>query len=123
VACGLDFTWLPLSILNREQFYDHHMLFHVYLALFAGDGSAASMIWGAKLAAIVMPALALVAIWWLLRGQQVPWAPLWALGLCAISEAFLYRMSQPRAQSAALLVLPPGRRGQPDLGAACAPRS
>lgn len=99
------FIWLPISILHERAFYDHHLLYHVYLALFVGDGSPAAMLLGAKLAAIVMPALAFTAIWWLLRGQQVPWASLWALGLCAISEAFLYRMSIPRAQSASLLVL------------------
>jgi hypothetical protein len=100
-----DFVWLPLSILSPERFYNHHMLFQAYLGLFAGDGSAEALVLGAKLASVLMPALAFTAIWWLLRGQRVPWAALWAVGLCAISEAFLYRMSQPRAQSAALLVL------------------
>lgn len=100
-----DFVWLPLSILDREHFYNHHMLYQIYLGLFSGDGSSAAMISGAKIASIVMPSLAFVAVWWLLRGQQVAWAALWAIALCAISEAFLYRMSQPRAQSAALLVL------------------
>lgn len=100
-----DFVWLPLSILSPERFYNHHMLFQAYLGLFAGDGSPAAMVLGAKLASVLMPALAFTAIWWLLRGERVPWAALWAIGLCAVSEAFLYRMSQPRAQSAALLVL------------------
>lgn len=100
-----EFIWLPLSILSPERFYNHHMLYQAYLGLFAGDGSPQALIIGAKLASVAMPAMAFTAIWWLLRGQQVPWAALWALGLCAISEAFLYRMSQPRAQSAALLVL------------------
>ncbi len=100
-----NFIWLPMSILSAQAFYDHHMLYHVYLMLFTGDGSPAAMLAGAKIAAILMPALAFTAIWWLLRGQNVPWAAAWALGLCAISEAFLYRMSIPRAQSASLLVL------------------
>ena len=34
-----DFVWLPLTILNRDAFYDHHMLFHVYLALFTATAS------------------------------------------------------------------------------------
>ena len=29
------FVWLPLTILNREAFYDHHLLYHAYLSLFA----------------------------------------------------------------------------------------
>jgi hypothetical protein len=94
-----------MSVLNAQAFYDHHLLYHVYLALFVGDGSPAALLSGAKAAAILMPAMAFTAIWWLLRSREVPWATAWALGLCAISEAFLFRMSVPRAQSASLLVL------------------
>jgi hypothetical protein len=99
------FPWLPMSILNAGAFYDHHLLYHVYLALFAGDGRPETMILGAKLASIVLPALACVAIWWLLRGMGVRWPAIWAIGLFGLSEAFLYRMSMPRAQAASLLVL------------------
>ena len=79
------------------------------MALFVpGNAAAASpqaLTTGAKLASVIMPALAFLAIWWMLRGQGVRWAELWALGLFAVSDAFLYRMSMPRAQSASLLVL------------------
>jgi hypothetical protein len=103
------FNWLPLTILNADAFYDHHLLYHVYLALFAGvdprvDGGLA-LTQSIKLASIIMPTLAFLAVWWLLRRQKVVWPSLWALGLLAVSEAFLYRMSMPRAQSASLLVL------------------
>ena len=100
-----EFVWLPLSILNPVDFYDHHLLYHVYLMLFAGRPDPAALIAGAKLASLLMPSLAGVAVWWLLRGQKVRWASLWALGLFALSEAFLYRLSMPRAQAASLLVL------------------
>ena len=63
------------------------------------------MLVAAKWASVFMPAVAFVAIWWLLRGQQVRYASIWALGLFAVSEAFLYRMSMPRTQAASLLVL------------------
>jgi hypothetical protein len=104
-----DFKWLPLTILNAESYYNHHLLYHLYLALFAGidpmaDGGQA-LTQSVKVASIVMPALAFLAVWWLLRGQNVRWASLWALGLFAVSEAFLYRMSMPRVQSSSLLVL------------------
>jgi hypothetical protein len=99
------FVWLPMSILEPQAFYDHHLLYHVYLTLFVGDGGAPAMILGAKLASALMPSLAFVAIWWLLRGQGLRWAWIWTLGLFAVSEAFLYRMSMPRAQAASLLVL------------------
>ena len=103
------FAALPHTILNAKAFYDHHLLYHVYLALFANIDPAVDgglqLTQGAKLASVVLPALSFLAIWWLLRSQGVPWAALWTVGLFAISEAFLYRMSMPRAQSGSLLLL------------------
>ncbi|MBP7694610.1 MAG: hypothetical protein KA764_21995 [Anaerolineales bacterium] len=99
------FVWLPLSLLSPASYYDHHFLHHVYLSLFAGSADPAGLIQGGKLASVFMPALAFVAAWWLLRGQNVRGASLWALGLFAMSEAFLYRLSMPRAQAASLLIL------------------
>ena len=104
-----DFPFLPYTILNETAFYDHHLLYHLFLSLFATtdpalDGGLA-LTQGAKLGSLVMPSLAFLAIWWLLRGQKVPYAPIWTIGLFAVSEAFLYRMSMPRAQSLSLLLL------------------
>jgi hypothetical protein len=104
-----DFPYLPYTILNEAAYYNHHLLYHLFLSLFATtdpavDGGLA-LTQGAKLASIIMPSLAFLAIWWLLRGQNVPFAAVWAIALFAVSEAFLYRMSMPRAQSMSLLLL------------------
>jgi len=103
------FDALPYTILNAADYYDHHLLFHLLLVPFAAadpaaDGGAA-LTQGAKLATVLLPALAVVAVWGLLRGQRVPYAAAWALGLFAVSEAFLYRMSMARAQSGAVIIL------------------
>ncbi|HLE14075.1 MAG TPA: hypothetical protein VI776_04950, partial [Anaerolineales bacterium] len=95
------FPWLPLTILNQREFYDHHFLFHVALIPF----TAADLIQGGKWAGVIFPSLAFLSVWWLLRGQGVPFAGLWALELLAVSAAFLYRMSMVRAQSLSLAVL------------------
>jgi len=96
-----DFPWLPLSILNPRDYYDHHYLFHVALIPFTfGDLRV-----GAKVAAVLFASLAFVCAWILLKNQRVAYAPLWALGLAAVSEAFIFRMSITRAQSLSLLVL------------------
>lgn len=104
-----EFEALPLTILNAESYYDHHLLYHLYLGLFGrvdpGVDGGEALTFGAKIASVILPSLAFVAIWWLLRDQDVPYAALWTLALFAISEAFLYRMSMPRAQSGALLLL------------------
>jgi hypothetical protein len=96
-----DFPYMPLTILNEKEFYDHHFLFHVALIPFTfGDLRV-----GAKWAAALFSALAFLAVWWLLRGQKVRYSEFWALGLLAVSQAFLYRMSITRAQSLSLGVL------------------
>ncbi len=96
-----EFTWLPLSILNEREFYDHHFLFHVALIPFTfGD-----LRLGAKWAAVFFASLAFLSTWLLFKNQRIPYAWLWAFGLMAVSEAFIYRMSIPRAQSLSLAVL------------------
>lgn len=96
-----DFPFLPLSILNEREFYDHHFLFHVALIPFTfGDLRI-----GAKWAAVTFAGLAFLAVWYLFHRQRVPFAWLWALGLLGISDAFLYRMSITRAQSLSLGML------------------
>jgi len=103
------FEWLPLTILGGEKYYDHHLLYHIYLSIFAGRDpvfdAGRAMTQSIKIASVIMPALAFTSVWLLLRSLKVRWAAIWAIGLFAVSEAFLYRMSMPRAQSASLLVL------------------
>lgn len=95
------FPWLPLTILNEAEYFDHHFLYHVLLIPFTyGD-----LLVGAKWAAIIFSAGAFVMGWVLLRGQSVPYAALWALGFLAVSEAFLGRMLMTRVQSVSLLML------------------
>ncbi|RME13860.1 MAG: hypothetical protein D6802_00340 [Ardenticatenia bacterium] len=96
------FEWLPLTVLNPAEFVDHHFLFHILLIPFTW---AFDLLLAAKVATVVFAALALTVLWWLLRAQHVPYAGLWAAGLWAVSQGFLYRMNMPRAQSLSLLML------------------
>ncbi|HJS19413.1 MAG TPA: hypothetical protein VJ785_11745 [Anaerolineales bacterium] len=57
------------------------------------------------MAAVTFSAIAFLAVYVLFQRQGVPYAWLWALGLLAISEAFLYRLSITRAQSLSLGLL------------------
>lgn len=96
-----EFVWLPLTILNPEQFVDHHFLFHVLLIPFSfGD-----LILGAKWASVIFAACAVAALGWILHRQRVPYAALWAIGALVVSEAFIYRMSMARTQSLSLVAL------------------
>lgn len=97
-----DFPWLPQTILNQNEFYDHHFLFHVALIPFTFFGDLRI---GAKWAAVVFSALAFLAVWFLFHRQRISFAWLWALALLGVSDAFLYRMSVTRAGSLSLFVL------------------
>ena len=97
-----EFPWLPLSILNRQEYYDHHFLYHVALIPFT---YFADLRIGAKWSAVIFSSLAFLAVWVLFRRQRIPHAWLWALALLGVSDAFLYRMSVTRAQSLSLAVL------------------
>jgi len=96
-----DFVWLPLTILNQREFYNHHFLYHVALIPFTfGD-----LVLGAKWAAVFFSSLAFLVVWRLFDRQKIPYAGLWALGLLAVSEAFIFRMSITRALSLSLAVI------------------
>ena len=97
-----DFPWLPLTILNQTEFYDHHFLFHAVLMPFTYFEDLRV---GAKWAAVLFSGLAFLAVWFLFHRQRIPLAWLWSLAMLGISEAFLYRMSITRAQSLSLAVL------------------
>lgn len=95
------FPWLPLTILNPQDYVDHHWFYHVLLIPFTyGDLRV-----GAKWAGVIFPALAFVTGWIFMRGQRIPFAAVWALGFLAVSEAFLYRMGMARVQATSLLLL------------------
>ena len=96
-----EFVWLPLTILNPEQFVDHHFLFHALLIPF----SAGDLILGAKWASVLFAASAFAALGWFLHRQKVPYAALWTIAGLVVSEAFIYRMSMARAQSLSLTIL------------------
>jgi hypothetical protein len=95
------FHWLPLTILNPQQYVDHHWLFHVLLTPFTGG----DLVMGGQIATVVFGAAALFAAGMLLRGQGVQGAALWTVLIFAASSAFIYRMSMARAQSLSLLWL------------------
>jgi len=97
-----EFSWMPLTILNQREYYDHHFMYHVALIPFTFFGDLRI---GAKLSAVVFSSIAFLAVWILLHRQRVPYAWLWSLALLGISDAFLYRMSVTRAQSLSLAVL------------------
>src|SRR5262249_9143558 len=97
----IPFPWLPTTILNPQQFVDHHLLFHLALIPF----TFGARIRGANIAAVLFPAAASLT-WFLVAHAHRVRAPLvWLLVLVASSSAWLYRMSMTRRQSLVLVLL------------------
>jgi hypothetical protein len=98
---ALNFPWLPLTILSPQQFVDHHLLYHLYLAPWAYYGGVT----GVKLAQAGVMAALVVTLWSLLRFLNVRFATLWTVALFGVSVPFLYRILMIRTQGAAVLLM------------------
>jgi hypothetical protein len=97
----LDFPWLPLTILNPQDFTDHHWLFHLLLIPFTfGDLRV-----GAKAAALVFAVVTVMTVYLVLTRLRVRYPLLWLVVLLASGEWFLARLSMTRRQSLALALL------------------
>ena len=97
----LEFPWLPLTILNPQDFTDHHLLYHVLLVPF----TFLDLREGAKLAGLVFSSLAVFATYWLMTRLRIRYAPVWLVVLLGSSEWFLARESMTRRQSVSLTLL------------------
>lgn len=95
------FSALPFTLLSKDRFADHHMLFHLWLVPFTrGD-----LILGAKLAAAIGAAAAFCSLYLFLVWRGIRRAEWWTVAGLATAPGFLYRMEMPRAQSWAVVCL------------------
>jgi hypothetical protein len=93
--------WMPGSVF-ADGWVDHQLLFHGLMAPFAWllPGAVA-----AKAAAATFAAVAIFALWRLLRSQACPLPALFALLPAGLSWLFLLRLEMPRTQSLSLALL------------------
>lgn len=96
-----DFPWLPLTVLAPDRYFDHHMLFHVWLAPF----TAFDLVLGAKVASALGAAAAFLAAYAFLVRWGVRRAEWWTVALLAAAPGFLYRMEMPRVQAWSVVFL------------------
>jgi hypothetical protein len=97
----MDFPWLPLTVLNPQDFTNHHLLYHLALIPFTfGD-----LRLGAKAAGLVFATLAILATYLLMTRLKVRYPLFWLLALLGSAEWFLGRLSMTRRQSLSLLLL------------------
>lgn len=97
----MEFPWLQLTVLNPDEFTNHHLLFHLLLVPF----TFIDLRIGAKLAAVAFGSTALLVMYQLMAENRVRAPLIWLLVTLASAAPFLYRLSMTRRQSLTLLLL------------------
>lgn len=88
------FEWLPLTVLNPDDYADHHFLFHLLqipFLWFFEDVTAA------KVAAIFYGSLAIFSVYWLIFRYKVNYLVIWLLAVMVCASPFFYRMNMAKA--------------------------
>jgi hypothetical protein len=89
-----DFTWLPLTVLNQQDYADHHFLFHLLQIPFLWFFEP---VMAAKVAAVFYGSLAIFSVYWLLFYYRVNYLLLWLVALLTCANPFFYRMNMAKA--------------------------
>ncbi|MFN8525047.1 MAG: hypothetical protein U0821_18280 [Chloroflexota bacterium] len=97
----LPFPWLPTTVLNPDEFTNHHLLFHLALVPF----TFFDLRIGAKLAAVIFGSFTMLMAYQLMVEHRVRFALVWLLVMMASAFPFLYRISMTRRQSLTVVFL------------------
>jgi hypothetical protein len=95
------FEWLPLTVLNPQDYADHHFLFHLlqipFLWMF-------EPVIAAKVAAVVFATLAVFSVYWLIYHYEVKYQLLWLAALLTCAGSFYFRMNMAKAPPLTIII-------------------
>lgn len=89
-----DFVWLPLTVLNQQDYADHHFLFHLLQIPFLWFFEPVT---AAKVAAVVYGSLAIFSVYWLMFRYEVDYLLIWLGALLGCASSFLFRINMAKA--------------------------
>ncbi len=89
-----DFTWLPLTVLNPQDYADHHFLFHLLQIPFLWFFEP---VMAAKIATVCYGSLAIFSVYWLMFRYQIDYLLLWLGAILTCANPFFYRMNMGKA--------------------------
>ena len=95
------FEWLPLTVLNPQDYADLHFLFHLLQIPFLWFFEPVT---AAKVAAIVFATLAIFSVYWLLYRYEVKHQLIWLAAIMTCSNAFFYRMNMAKAPPLTIII-------------------
>src|SRR5215213_9276980 len=88
------FEWLPLTVLNPQDYNDHHFLFHLLQIPFLWFFEP---VMAAKVAAVTFSSLAVFSVYWLLYRYNVDYMLVWLVAILTCANMFYYRMNMAKA--------------------------
>lgn len=89
-----EFTWLPLTVLNGQDYADHHFLFHLLQIPFLWFFEPVT---AAKVAAVTYGSLAIFSVYWLMFRYKIDYMILWLLAILTCANSFFYRINMAKA--------------------------
>jgi hypothetical protein len=95
------FDWLPLTVLNPQEYADHHFLFHLLQIPFLWFFEPVT---AAKVAAVVYSTLAISSVYWLLFRYNVKYLLVWLLAILTCANMFYYRMNMAKAPPLTIII-------------------
>ncbi|MGQ0543418.1 MAG: hypothetical protein ACT4O9_16495, partial [Blastocatellia bacterium] len=88
------FEWLPLTVLNPQDYNDHHFLFHLLQIPFLWF---LEPVMAAKVSTVVFATLAIFSVYWLIHRYKVDYQLIWLAAILTCANMFYYRMNMAKA--------------------------
>ncbi|MEP7148593.1 MAG: hypothetical protein ABI857_06890 [Acidobacteriota bacterium] len=95
------FQWLPLTVLNPQDYNDHHFLFHLLQIPFLWFFEP---VMAAKVAAVTFSSLAVFSVYWLLYRYNVDYLVVWLAAILTCANMFYYRMNMAKAPPLTIII-------------------
>ena len=96
-----SFDWLPLTVLNPQDYNDHHFLFHLLQIPFLWFFEP---VMAAKIAAVTFSSLAVFSVYWLLYRYDVDYLLIWLAAIFTCANMFYYRMNMAKAPPLTIVI-------------------
>ncbi|MDQ3798898.1 MAG: hypothetical protein M3384_05575 [Acidobacteriota bacterium] len=96
-----EFKWLPLTVLNPQDYNDHHFLFHLLQIPFLWVFEPVT---AAKVATVFYAGLAIFSVYWLLFYYRVNYLLVWLAALLTCANPFFYRMNMAKAPPLTIII-------------------
>lgn len=95
------FEWLPLTVLNPQDYNDHHFLFHLLQIPFLWFFEP---VMAAKISTVFYATLAIFSVYWILYKYKVNYQLVWLAAILVCANSFYFRMNMAKAPPLTIII-------------------